>query len=152
MKQTMIITSLLLSVFSIQTLKAQVPDSMALAKQQVQITKLETDLSERKMKLAKTENSLKLATERHSEAEEKAARSAADNAKLADKLRNDPTDKRLSRKARKSARSAERYAKKARKAKSSMEGLSDDAEKYRKRIATDEKKLADMKLTTNNPQ
>ncbi|RYY57468.1 MAG: hypothetical protein EOO09_02550 [Chitinophagaceae bacterium] len=152
-----IMTSLLLGFVSLQLINAQevntdsirniTKDSIASSKKQLQIQKLTDDIAERKVKLAKTESSLKLAAEKNTEAEEKASRVAADNAKLADKLNNDPTDKRLSRKARNSAKDAKRSSKRARKAESSMNSLTRDAEQTRKRIAQDEKKLADLQAT-----
>lgn len=148
MKKIFIAGLFLLFVFQ-NNLFAQQPamDSAAQAKRLARITKLTSEIASQKEELAKVEASLVNAQQNNSSASERANEAASDNARVAERLQNDPTDKRLSRKARKSAKAAKRDARRGRKAESSMDSYTNRAEKLRKSIAADEQKLAELNAT-----
>jgi hypothetical protein len=127
-------------------LRAQVvsKDSINTLKQQKDALELGQQLNERKLKLAKLENSLEKQSAEMVKAQEEAQKSADANAEIAAKLSSDASDRKLAKKARKSARSAERYAKQARKEASNLESLQKDIDSLKKQIADDEAKLAGM--------
>ena len=145
MKQ--LIFAVLLVVFvAHNTANAQQPgtDSVAVAKRSAKITKLTNSIAEQKAELARLEGSLADAQKDDATANARAADAAATNAKLAERLQNDPTDKRASRKARKAAKAAKKAAKRGRRAGSSLDSNSNRVEKLRKSILKDEKELAEL--------
>lgn len=116
-------------------------DSMNTLKQHKEVLDLKRQLNDRKIKLAKLENSVEKETRDMKRAEENAQKSADDNSAIAEKLNTNSTDKKLSKKAKKAARQAKRSAKSARKATKSLEDLQKDIESLRKKITEDEKEL-----------
>ncbi|MES1218463.1 MAG: hypothetical protein ABUT20_23350 [Bacteroidota bacterium] len=126
--------------------KAQVvsKDSINTLKQEKGALELGQQLNERKLKLAKLENSVEKQSGDMQKAQEKVQKSADDNAEIAAKLSADASNKKMARKARKAARSTERYAKEARKEASNLESLQKDIDSLKKQIADDEAKLATM--------
>lgn len=117
-------------------------DSVNLLKQQKQSLELSSKINERKLQLAKLENSIADKTRAMEAAAADAQKAAADNAEAAAKLAGDAQDKKLAKRARKAARNAESSAKKARNASDNLASLKKDIESLRKKIADDEAKLA----------
>ncbi len=118
------------------------PDSVNLLKQQKQSLELSSKINERKLQLAKMENSIADKTREMDATASAAQKAAADNAEAAAKLAGDAQDKKLAKKARKAAKHAESCAKKARNASDDLSSLNKEIENLRKKIADDEVKLA----------
>jgi hypothetical protein len=76
------------------------------------------------------------------ETAEQAQKSADDNRKAANKLSNDPQDRKLARRADRSASDARDDAKKARIAADDLEDLYKDIRKLTERIEKEEKKIS----------
>jgi len=95
-----------------------------------------------KEKLVKLQNSVAEKTKEKLETAEKAQGSADDNRKAANKLSNDPQDKKLARKADHEAGDARSDAKSARKATDRLEELNRDIRNLTEKIAKNETKLS----------
>ena len=92
-------------------------------------------------KLAKMQNSVPDAEKGKKQTAEQAQESADDNRKAANKLSNDPQDKKLARRADNEAGDARSDAKKARKATDHLENLNKDILNLTERIAKNQTKL-----------
>ncbi len=123
-------------------------DSINLLKNQKEALELSKKLNDRKLELAKLENELQSKTEEAAKTAEAAQRSVEQNRKAADRLSDDPQDKRAAKRASKSASSANRDAKKARRAADSLEKLKRNIEDLKKDISRDEEKLASLPGTS----
>lgn len=117
-------------------------DSLNLLKQQKQSLELSSKINERKLQLAKLENSIADKMRSMEVTASDAQKAAADNAEAAAKLAGDAQDKKLAKKARKAAKHAESCAKKARNTSDDLSSLRKDIESLRKKITDDEAKLA----------
>lgn len=117
-------------------------DSVNLLKQQKQSLALSSKINERKLQLAKLENSIPSKTQEAESTAKQAQEAANESADAAAKLTNDSQDKKLSKRARKSAQYAERCARKARNAADDLASLKKDIELLRNKIAEDETKLS----------
>jgi septal ring factor EnvC (AmiA/AmiB activator) len=104
MKIKGIVGAMVLLLFTL-SVSAQVvsKDSISTLKDQKQALELSKKLNDRKLELAKMENELAGKTEEASKAAENAQQSAEDNKKAAEKLGDDAQDKKLARRASKSA-------------------------------------------------
>jgi len=102
------------------------------------VSKIQSD----KEKLVKLQNSVAEKTKEKLTAAEQAQESADDNRKAANKLSNDPQDKKLARKADHDASDARSDAKSARKAADRLEQLNMDIRDLTERIAKNETKLS----------
>jgi predicted nucleic acid-binding Zn-ribbon protein len=143
MKLRCMVTAALAIIFSI-TASAQVvtKDSMNILKQQKEALKIGKRLNERKLELAKLENSVENKSQEMQNYAQQAQTSANDNADVSNKLASDAQDEKLASKASKAASNAKSDAKKARKAAKNFTGLQKDIELLKKKIAEDEAKLA----------
>jgi phage shock protein A len=121
-------------------------DSAGLLKKQTKILKVETELLECRAKLEKLESGLQAKIESANYWDERAREAAEENSILAVRLNNDPTDRRLARKAHKAAKAARKDAKRARKAKSRLESHRGSIESVRKTIESLENKLDQLRL------
>jgi hypothetical protein len=102
------------------------------------VSKINSD----KEKLVKMQNSVAEKTKEKLQTAEQAQESADDNRKAANKLSNDPQDKKLARKADHGASDARSDAKSARKATDRLEKLNMDIRDLTERIAKNETKLS----------
>ena len=119
-------------------------DSINVLKQQKEALKIGKKLNERKLELAKLENSVEKKTLEVQNAAQQAQESADNNNKAADNLSNNAQDKKLASKASSKAGTAKKDAKKARKAAGKLSGTEKDIEELKKKIAEDEAKLAKL--------
>jgi chromosome segregation ATPase len=117
-------------------------DSISILKQQKQSLELSSRINDRKMQLAKLENSVDKKTKDVEYTTAEAQRAADENKEAAAKLSNDSQDKRSAKQARKAAGNAEHKAKAARKAADDLADLNKDIESLKSKIADDEAKLA----------
>jgi hypothetical protein len=101
------------------------------------VSKIQSD----KEKLAKLQNSVSDRTKEKQETAAKAQESADANRQAANKLSNDPQDRKLARRADNEAGDARSDAKKARKAADRLEDLNKDIRNLTERIAKEETKL-----------
>jgi hypothetical protein len=92
-------------------------------------------------KLTKLQNSVSDKTKEKLETAQKAQESANDNQKAANKLGNDPQDKKLARRADHAASDARSDAKKARKAADRLDDLNKDIRNLTEQIAREQTKL-----------
>jgi hypothetical protein len=126
-------------------------DSIKIVKQQKAALDLGKELRDNKIKLANFENSLERQNNEMIRAQDAAQTSADDNAKIADRLVRDPSNRKLARKAKKAARTAQRKASAARKEMSRLEDLKKDIATLKKKIAENEEKLNAMPLIPEPP-
>ncbi len=128
------------------SLSAQVvsKDSINILKQQKEALKIGKKLNERKLELAKLENSVEKKSQNMQNTAQQAQTSANNNAEASNKLTGDAQDAKLASKASKTADNAKSDAKKARKASKNLDGLQNDIEDLKKKIAEDEAKLATL--------
>ena len=117
-------------------------DSISSLKQQKQSLELSARINERKIQLAKLENTLDKKTHEAESATAAARRAADDNAEAASKLAGDSQDKSLARKAEKAGDAAKKSAKHARIAADNLAELKKDIESLKGKISDDEAKLA----------
>lgn len=132
MKRSLLITTAILVVFSITTSAQELnKDSLSL------VSKIEED----KAKLTELQTQLEERLKSKGEAIAKAQRSANVNATAADKLSDDPKNKRLARRADKSSSAARKDTKTARRETDRVEKLNKNIKTTRKRIEKNEKRL-----------
>ena len=122
--------------------QAVTKDSINALKQQKEALKIGKRLNERKLELAKLQNSVEKNTQEMQNAAQKAQASAITNGEVANKLSTDAQNKSLANDASKSANNAKNDAKKARKAAEHLTDLQKDIVNLQKKIADDESKLA----------
>ena len=146
MKSKIILT--LLSVILTATIYSQQSrtDSINSVKQQQRIEEITKRLADRKEKLVQLEKEFIEKTNSKERAGTEAQESADKNRQAADRLSDDAQDKKKARRAEKQSDDARRDAKKARRASNNLEEIEDDIRQLTKRIAEDEKKLADLQL------
>jgi DNA repair exonuclease SbcCD ATPase subunit len=144
-----IIAALLVSttIFS----QAVSTDSIAILKQQKETLELSKQINERKLKLAKLENTVEEKTRDMDKATMEAQKSANTNAQAATNLSNDSQDKKLARRAKKDAKEAKSDSKHARIATNNLDDLKKDIESLKNKIAADEAKLALMPAAGGSP-
>jgi hypothetical protein len=132
MKRSLLIIAAILLVFSIATSAQELnKDSLSL------ISKIEDD----KSKLSDLQTQLEERLKSKGEAIAKAQRSANANSTAADKLSDDPKNKKLAKKADKSSSAARKDAKAARIETSKVDKLNKNIRSTKKRIAKNEKRL-----------
>jgi DNA repair exonuclease SbcCD ATPase subunit len=124
-------------------------DSITVLKQQKDALELGKQINERKLKLAKLENTVEQKTQDMQKAAEQAQKSANANAEAASNLSNDAQDKKLARKASKAASEAKSDSRHARIATDNLDDLKKDIESLKSKIASDESKLASMPATSS---
>lgn len=126
------------------SLSAQVvsKDSINILKQQKEALKIGKKLNERKLELAKLQNSVEKKSQNMQSSSQQAQVSANENADASNKLTGDALDAKLANKASKAANNAKSDAKKARKASRNLDDLQQNIEDLRKKISEDEAKLA----------
>jgi len=120
------------------------PDSVAALKQQKQYLEINSRINERKLQLARLENSVEKKSRDAVQGADEARKAAEENADAANRLNNDPQDKSKAKKASKAAHNAERKAKQARSAADDLDDLKKNIESLKKKIAEDEAKLASL--------
>ena len=103
--------------------------------------KLVESIQKDQVKLAKMQNSLADKTKEKEQAAQKAQESADDNRKAANKLGEDPQDKKLARRADNEASDARRDAKRARIAADRVESQNKDIRNLTEKIAKEQTKL-----------
>jgi peptidoglycan hydrolase CwlO-like protein len=143
MNSKWIITAIVAMIISV-SISAQVvsKDSITILKQQKEALKIGKKLNERKLELAKLENSVEKKTQDMQNTAQQAQSSAINNDEAANKLSTDAQDEKLANKASNSANTAKSDAKKARKAAKDLDKLQKKIESLKKKIAEDEAKLA----------
>ena len=140
-------------LFSSFIASAQVStDSMQSLKQQKQSLELSKKINDNKMKLAKLENTLKSKIDETESTTAAAQRSADHNSDAADKLSNDPLDKKLARQAESAGNHAKKNAKHARSAGDKLAALTKEIQSLKDKIAADEAKLANNPLIVPTQQ
>lgn len=137
---------LLLSVTITGSLMGQQPaeDSIKKVKHEQKIVEITKRIDTRKEKLAQLETELAEETKDKEKATSEAQESADKNREAAVKLSNDAEDRKKAKKAEKYSDAARRDAKKARRASNHVEDIEKDIRSLKKRIAEDEKTLADL--------
>ena len=98
-------------------------------------------ISEDQLKLGKLQNEVDQKTKNKQDASDKAQRSANDNAEAANKLTDNPDDKKLARKADHKAGDARSDARNARKESSRLERLNKDIFDLKNKIADEQARL-----------
>lgn len=132
MKRTVLLTLAFFLTFCISsTAQTENADSLSL------VSKIEED----KSKLAELQTQLEERVKIKREAIEQAQRSANANSTAADKLSDDPKNKKLAKRADKSSSAARKDAKTARRETERVEKLNKNIRSTEKRIAKNEKKL-----------
>ncbi len=126
-------------------------DSIKLLKTQKAAIELSREINQNKLKLSELENRLNREISEKENAADNVQRHADDNEELAEKLSDDPNDKRLARKSHKKARKAKSASKQSRRAAKDVEDIRDRIESLRKRIAKDEAKLEAMPVKVTSP-
>jgi len=139
-----LLAATILVLFSVGAFAQVTSDSLNTLKQQKQSLEVSARINDRKIQLAKLENSLDKKSREVESTALDAQKAADENTKAAGKLSGDPQDKTLAKKARKAANAAERSAKKARNASDDLAGLKKDIESMKNKIAEDESKLGGM--------
>ncbi|MEP6750058.1 MAG: hypothetical protein ABJB86_20130 [Bacteroidota bacterium] len=119
-------------------------DSVTILKQQKESLAISARINDRKIQLAKLENTISKKSEDVEKAKAEAQLAADENAKAANDLTGDPQNKSLARKAGKAAKYAQRSAKNARSADDDLSDLRKDIESLKSKIADDQSKLAGM--------
>jgi hypothetical protein len=94
-----------------------------------------------KLKLEKLQDQLTQRTKRNQDASAEAQRSANQNSRAADKLSDNPRNKRLARRANRHAGDAKRDARNARKASDRLDDLQKNIQDLKERIAENQTKL-----------
>jgi chromosome segregation ATPase len=112
------------------------------------LIKLEAKISEDSAKLVKFQSMVSPFEKEKSETADNAQQSADDNKKAAERLSNDPQDKRLARKARNAATDAKRDARRAREASDKLDDLNSDIRKLTKQLAKEKDKRQDFQGNT----
>ena len=112
------------------------------------LIKLEAKISEDSAKLVKFQSMDSPFEKEKSETADNAQQSADDNKKAAERLSNDPQDKRLARKARNAATDAKRDARRAREASDKLDDLNSDIRKLTKQLAKEKDKRQDFQGNT----
>lgn len=132
MKRTVLLTVAFFLVFSIAASAQEVnKDSLSLV----------TKISEDKSKLADLQTQLEEHLKLKGEAIAKAQRSANINSTAADKLSDDPKNRKLAKRADKSSTAARKDAKAARRETDRVDKLNKNIRSTKKRIAKNEKRL-----------
>jgi len=132
------------SIFSALSTSAQSNDQnekQIINQNDKQITKLQAKISEDSAKLIKFNSLVADYEKQKKETADQAQQSADDNKKAAEKLSNDPQDKKLARKADNSASDARSDAKKARVAADKLDDLNEDIKKLTKQLEKERDKL-----------
>ena len=124
-------------------------DSITSLKQQKESLQINKRINDRKLQLAKLQNSLDQKTRDAQAAADEAQKSAEANSQAAAKLTTNAEDKSLANSAGKSAKDAKHDAKQARKAAADLDKLKKDISSLQQKIADDEQKLSHM--PGNNP-
>ncbi|MDF2191272.1 hypothetical protein [Paraflavitalea sp. CAU 1676] len=147
MKNSLMLALLIVMVTATITNAQSLPaDSINKGKEQQRIAEITKRLDNRKQKLVVLENEFLEQTNKKERAVNEVQESADKNKRAAVKLSNDPQDKKKAKRAEKQSDDARRDAKKARRVSNNLEGVEDDIKQIKKRIAEDEKLLADLKL------
>jgi chromosome segregation ATPase len=132
------------SIFSALSTSAQSNDQnekQTLNQNEKQITKLQAKISEDSAKLIKFNSLVADYEKQKKEMADQAQQSADDNKRAAEKLSNDPQDRKLARKADNSASDARSDAKKARVAADKLDDLNEDIKKLTKQLEKERDKL-----------
>lgn len=127
--------------------QAVTKDSITSLKQQKSVLELSKQINDRKLKLAKLENTVEEKTMDMERTSNRAQKSADANAEAANNLSKDSQDKNLARKANKAAGNAKSDARHARIAADNLADLKKEIESLKDKIAKDEAKLATMRGT-----
>ena len=108
------------------------------------LIKLQAKISEDSVKLVKFQSMVSPFEKEKSETAGNAQQSADANKSAAERLSNDPQDKRLARKARNAASDAKRDARKARVAADKLDDLNTDIQKLTRQLTKEKGKLQDI--------
>lgn len=147
MKKSLMLALLIMMVTATITYAQSLPaDSINKVKEQQRIAEITKRIDNRKQKLVVLENEFIEQTNKKERAVNEVQESADKNKRAAVRLSNDAQDKKKAKRAEKQSDDARRDAKKARRVSSNLEGVEDDIKQIKKRIAQDEKLLADLNL------
>jgi hypothetical protein len=119
-------------------------DSINILKQQKEALKIGKKLNERKLDLAKLENSVEKKTLEVQNTAQQAQISADNNDRAASILSNNALDEKLAAKAKNKAGDAKKNAKKAAKAAKKLSATEKNIEDLKRKISEDEAKLAKL--------
>jgi hypothetical protein len=123
--------------------------SMSAQKVNTDSLSLVSKISADQLKLEKLQNQLEQKTKNQQDALKEAQRSANKNSTAADKLSDNPDNKKLARKANKKAGDAKRDSRNVRKASDRLDELKKDIENLQNRIADNQVKLNKYKQDKN---
>lgn len=116
-------------------------DSVNILKQERKDLEIRKRLNENKLKLAKLQNTLQEKRDAVSSKSKDAQDAAAQNQETAEKLNNDPQNRKLAKKSRKDAKNAQSAANAGRNATEHLQDLEKDIANLQKEIAEDEARL-----------
>ena len=102
---------------------------------------LVSKISADQLKLGKLQNQIEQKTQNQQDASEQAQKSANENSNAADKLSDNPENRKLARKANNKASDAKSDSRNARKESSSLDKLNNDIQDLKNRIANNQVKL-----------
>jgi len=119
-------------------------DSINTLRQQKEVIELAKELNEQKLKLAKLENSVENKRQDMETAQKDAQKAADRNADIASKLSSDPGNRKLARKAKNAAKQVKRDSRQSRSAADDFQGLQNDIDALKKKIADNEEKLSSL--------
>ena len=132
MKRTFLLIPVYLLIFSVSAFSQNInTDSLAL------ISKISAD----KLKLGKLQNEIEQKTKNKSDASMQAQKSANENTNAANKLSDDPQNKKLARQAGNKASDAKSEARNARKEERRLDNLNKDIRDLKNKIADEEMKM-----------
>ena len=132
MKKTFLLIPVYLLIFSVSSFSQNInTDSLAL------ISKISSD----KLKLGKLQNEIEQKTKNKMDASIQAQKSANENTNAANKLSDDPQNKRLARQADNKAGDAKSEARNARREERRLDNLNKDIRDLKNKIADEELKM-----------
>lgn len=150
MKTMLTLLFIAASFFVTNTATAQAvsKDSVNALKNEKEILKLAQRINEAKLKLAAKQNEISSRNSDIERANTAAQKAAEKNQEAAAKLADDPQNKNKAKEAKNAARNADNKTADARKAKEKLNDLLGDIDDLNKKIATDEKKINEMRGVT----
>jgi len=143
MKKKWILTVMgMMLLGGIVSAQAITKDSINVLNNEKDKLKVAKSLNDNKLKLAKLENQVAQYTDNVQKTTEESQKAANDNQEAANTLLEDSQDKKKAKAAKKSANHAENNGKDARKAADKLSDLNKDIDELKKKILSDEQKLA----------
>jgi hypothetical protein len=141
MRKSIVLPGIVAAALSLLVTRAAAQGDSGRAGNDKQFIKLMAKVSEDSTKLAKYKGMIPQFEKDKKDAAEQAQQSADDNKRAADRLADDPQDKRLARKARGAAKTARNDSQKARVAANKLDDLNDDIKKLTRQLGKEQARL-----------